>query len=67
MTDQKNGQTDEDTDTLDTLYGAMAIARFIKRPRQFVYNKQKALGIGRVGATLATTKSHLRKRLAQGD
>lgn len=65
MTDQTNGQSEEET--LDGLFGGLAIARFLNRPRQFVYNKQKELGIGRVGSTLATTKSHLRQRLSQRD
>jgi hypothetical protein len=66
MTDQTNTQADEDSDQLDILYGAAAIGRYIKRPRQF-YNRREDLGIRRLGGTLIASKSHLRKRLAQGD
>jgi hypothetical protein len=67
MTDQTNTQTDEDSDALDILYGAAAIGRYIKRPRQFIYNRREDLGIRRLGGTLIASKSHLRKRLSQGD
>jgi hypothetical protein len=65
MSNTENHHADEDC--LDLLYGAAAIAKYLRRPRQFVYHKQQHLGLRRIGSTLVVSKAELRKLLTQGD
>jgi len=48
----------------DLLYGADAIAKFLKRKPRWVYHQQKNLGLAHVGATLVGSKAKLTKLLA---
>ena len=54
---------DENNETLDALYGATAIGRFINRPPRWVYHQQENLGLTHVGAVLVGSKSKLKKLL----
>jgi hypothetical protein len=56
-------QDDNEDLARDLLFGAAQIAKFIGRPRQFVYAQQTALGVRHVGATLVASKTALRKTL----
>jgi hypothetical protein len=55
--------SDDKGDTLDTLYGAVEIARYIKRTPRWVYHQQDRLGLVHVGAILVGSKAKLRKLL----
>jgi hypothetical protein len=57
---------EEKTETLDTLYGAQEIGRFIKRPPRWVYHQQENLGLVHVGSVLVGSKSKLKKLLTGG-
>jgi hypothetical protein len=45
----------------DLLYGADAVAKYIKRKRRFVYHQQENLGLKHVGGTLVGSKTKLTK------
>jgi hypothetical protein len=61
----KNEQRRDHQETLgdDLLYGADAIAKFLKRKPRWVYHQQKHLGLAHVGATLVGSKARLTKLL----
>ena len=48
----------------DLLYGADAIAKFLKRKPRWVYHQQAHLGLTHIGATLVGSKTKLTKLLA---
>jgi hypothetical protein len=62
----QDNRNDDDL-SRDLLYGAAEIGKFLGRDRQFVYNKQRHLGIRHVGATLVGSKQQLKKLSAQGN
>ena len=60
MSNLTENQRNANEDTLadDLLFTAAAVAKFIGRDRQFVYNKQRHLGLRHVGATLVARNSN---------
>jgi hypothetical protein len=50
----------------DVLFGAQAIGDHVGKPRCWVYDYQKQLGLDHVGATLIGRKSELNRRLGGG-
>jgi hypothetical protein len=63
MAVKEDKRCDEEVLGDDLLYGADAIAKFLKRKPRWIYHQQKNLGLGHVGATLVGSKIKLTKLL----
>jgi hypothetical protein len=63
MAVKEDKRRDEEVLGDDLLYGADAIAKFLKRKPRWIYHQRKNLGLAHVGATLVGSKAKLTKLL----
>jgi hypothetical protein len=64
MAIKQDHRRDEETLGDDLLYGADAIAKYLKRTPRWIYHQQKNLNLAHVGGTLVGSKTKLRQLLA---
>ena len=63
MATKQDNCRDEEALGDDLLYGADAIAKFLKRKPRWVYHQQAHLGLTHIGATVIGSKAKLTKLL----